>query len=186
MQQEQLLQQQQQLQQLQQQQQAAKPPQQTQRQQNRGRKESRRSWTSNNKPNSCPYAGCTKTYFFTHDLKRHLRQKHGEVLSGEASSGGQMFTTDGRGSVRHQQQQIPQLQQQLQAHQFILNDRKDFVLLMPPQMQTKNEVDDDENLASGGGGVRDDVENNQLGMAGGSNVLGIIGDKTQEEEMLPA
>ena len=57
---------------------------------------------------------------------------------------------------------------------------------MPPQLQTKNEVDDDENLTSAGGGVRDDVENAQLGIAGGSNVLGIIGDKTQDEEMLPA
>jgi len=42
----------------------------------RGSKESRRSWTSKHKPHTCQHPGCRKSYFFVHDLRRHLRQKH--------------------------------------------------------------------------------------------------------------
>src|SRR5271157_5074172 len=42
----------------------------------RGSKESRRSWTSKHKPHMCQHPGCRKSYFFVHDLRRHLRQKH--------------------------------------------------------------------------------------------------------------
>ena len=42
----------------------------------RGSKESRRSWTSKHKPHTCGHPGCRKSYFFVHDLRRHLRQKH--------------------------------------------------------------------------------------------------------------
>lgn len=44
--------------------------------QQRGSKESRRSWTSKHKPHTCQHPGCRKSYFFIHDLRRHLRQKH--------------------------------------------------------------------------------------------------------------
>lgn len=47
--------------------------------QQRGSKESRRSWTSKHKPHACQHPGCCRSYFFIHDLKRHLRQKHNGI-----------------------------------------------------------------------------------------------------------
>ncbi|ESO11899.1 hypothetical protein HELRODRAFT_166989 [Helobdella robusta] len=189
MQQEQLLQQQQQLQQqMQQQQQVGKS--QT-RQQARGRKESRRSWTSNNKPNSCPHSGCNKTYFFTHDLKRHLRQKHDEVVLGDAFAGGTaMYTaslTQDRNNLRQQQQIQQQLQQQLQSSQVSI-DGKELYVVMQSQLTTKSEINDDSNHLSAGNTsvLPEDVENVALSVSGTLNNagVGIVDDKTQADEIM--
>lgn len=51
----------------------------------RGSKESRRSWTSKHKPHACQHPGCRKSYFFVHDLRRHLRQKHDGMDYNETS-----------------------------------------------------------------------------------------------------
>ena len=43
-------------------------------------RESRRSWTSRDKPYACHVAGCSRSYFFVHDLRRHEKQKHLDLL----------------------------------------------------------------------------------------------------------
>ena len=48
-------------------------------------KESRRSWTSKHKPYTCRHPGCQKSYFFVHDVRRHLRQKHNGMDYNEES-----------------------------------------------------------------------------------------------------
>ena len=43
-----------------------------------GQKETRRSWTTKDKPYVCSQPGCHKSYFYLHALRRHEKQKqHG-------------------------------------------------------------------------------------------------------------
>ena len=169
-----------------------------QRQQSRGRKESRRSWTSNNKPNSCPYAGCTKTYFFTHDLKRHLRQKHGEVVVGDGLTSNNLYNNVSvdRNVIRQQQQQ--QQLQQIQA-QLMLGDRKDFVFLVQ-NLNTKAEIEDDDNILTSNNcdTTVNNNDNNQdnnnnatslnlntnknINIDNSNNIISLMNDKSNDEK----
>jgi len=57
-------------------------------------KESRRSWTSKHKPYACRHPGCRRSYFFVHDLRRHLRQKHAGMDYNEQSGQYEVAVTD--------------------------------------------------------------------------------------------
>jgi len=63
-------------------------------------KESRRSWTSKHKPYACRHPGCRRSYFFVHDLRRHLRQKHAGMDYNEENGQYEAAPTDDTGEQR--------------------------------------------------------------------------------------
>lgn len=63
-------------------------------------KESRRSWTSKHKPFACRHPGCRRSYFFVHDLRRHLRQKHGGMDYNEENGQYESALVDDNGEPR--------------------------------------------------------------------------------------
>ncbi len=54
----------------------------------------RRSWQSSNKPYVCPYPGCTRSYFYQHDVKRHIKQQHSGAALPVDVTGTSQLTAD--------------------------------------------------------------------------------------------
>ncbi|KAI0239080.1 hypothetical protein LSAT2_010145 [Lamellibrachia satsuma] len=49
-----------------------------------GMRETRRSWTTKDKPYVCSHPGCDKSYFYLHALRRHEKQKQHGTAGGDA------------------------------------------------------------------------------------------------------
>jgi len=51
-----------------------------------GPRETRRSWTTKDKPYVCSQPGCDKSYFYLHALRRHEKQKQHGCADGDTHS----------------------------------------------------------------------------------------------------
>ncbi|KAI0227817.1 hypothetical protein LSAT2_021699, partial [Lamellibrachia satsuma] len=70
----------------------------------------RRSWMSKDKPYVCRYPGCSKSYFYVHDLRRHEKLKqHGNKVDDNGEVPGHLHETSPLDVPELQEQTLPHM-----------------------------------------------------------------------------